>query len=69
MIELSCYKNEWKSTFNHFRDKILRATKGLVLDVQHIGSTSIDKVKAKDIIDTQIAIKSFDQIVFSENQL
>ena len=60
MIELSCYKNEWKTIFNDFRVEVLHLAKGLVLDVQHIGSTSIAGVKAKDIIDTQIAIKSFD---------
>ncbi|HAT9135724.1 TPA: GrpB family protein [Legionella pneumophila] len=62
MIELSCYKNEWKTIFNDFRVEVLHLAKGLVLDVQHIGSTSIAGVKAKDIIDTQIAIKSFDQM-------
>ena len=64
MIELSCHKNEWKNRFDDFRAEILNLAQEIIIEIEHIGSTSIAEVKAKDIIDTQLAIESFDKMVY-----
>ena len=45
-----------------FKAEIKSLAKDIVIDVQHIGSTSINNVKAKDIIDVQIGISSFTEM-------
>lgn len=62
MIELSEFRSEWHGLFLDFKKTVLQVAKGLIIDVEHIGSTSINGVRAKDIIDVQISINSFRQI-------
>jgi len=62
MIELTYFKNEWEHLFDDFRDKIFSDLSGIVKQIEHIGSTSINDMKAKDIIDVQIGVSSFDII-------
>lgn len=62
MIELLPYNPKWKNKFKQLRDLLLSLTNDLFLDISHIGSTSIPEAPAKDIIDMQCAIDSFDKI-------
>lgn len=62
MIELTEFKSEWSDLFNRFKDAVFDSHNGIVKEIQHIGSTSIDDAKAKDIIDVQIGVLSLDNI-------
>ncbi|WP_419421495.1 GrpB family protein (plasmid) [Legionella sp. D16C41] len=45
-----------------FKDTVMIAANGLVKKVEHIGSTSIRDAKAKDILDVQLGINTFEDI-------
>ncbi len=62
MIELSEFKNEGPGLFLEFKDALLGLNNGVIIAIEHIGSTSISNVKAKDIIDVQLSIMSFNQL-------
>ena len=60
MIELTDFKVEWECSFKNFKDAVMAAAKGLVKEVEHIGSASIKNAKAKDIVDVQLGITTFE---------
>jgi GrpB-like predicted nucleotidyltransferase (UPF0157 family) len=59
MIVLVPYDPDWPSQFAAVRDEILSACGGLVIEVHHIGSTSIPGIAAKPIIDMMPAVRRF----------
>lgn len=62
MVELLPYTKKWKDNFNQLRDLLLSLPNKVFLEIAHIGSTSIETAPAKDIVDIQCAIDSFDKI-------
>ena len=57
MVRLSFYNPAWERLYKK-EEKILYSVIGkYILDIQHIGSTSIPGVKAKPIIDIAIGVK------------
>ncbi len=59
-VRLLSYNPEWKKLYKK-EEKLLRFAIGkYVLDIQHVGSTSIPSSKAKPIIDIAIAVKSLE---------
>lgn len=62
MIELLPYTTKWKDNFNQLKNLLLSAPNNLFLEIAHIGSTSIETAPAKDIVDVQCAIDSFDKM-------
>ena len=60
------YSEQWKTDFDIIRQHLLSAVKDVVISIEHIGSTSIEGLSAKPIIDIDIVIKDysvFDTIV------
>lgn len=65
-LEVAPYNPEWKLWFNTLRKPIWVKINELVVDIIHIGSTSIDGMSAKPIIDMDIVINdltNFPEIV------
>lgn len=57
-VRLLSYSPEWKKLYKK-EEKLLRSAIGeYVLDIQHVGSTSIPGCKAKPIIDIAVGVKS-----------
>ncbi|MCG2689896.1 GrpB family protein [Candidatus Parcubacteria bacterium] len=57
-VELSFYNPAWKKLYQE-EAKILRSVIGqYILDIQHVGSTSIPGAKAKPIIDIAIGVEN-----------
>ncbi len=54
------YSDEWPRIFAAERERIDAAIGAFVLDVQHIGSTSVPGLAAKPIVDIGIAVADFD---------
>ena len=61
-VQLSDYNPQWAKLYNKERHLIDSHIGNFVLDIQHIGSTSIPGLKAKPIIDIAIKVKSSDEI-------
>ena len=57
-VKLLPHNPKWSEVFEKENKILVRALNGLVVDIQHIGSTSIPGIPAKPIIDISIGIKS-----------
>ena len=51
------YNMEWKSDFIAIRDELDAVLKDIVLKIEHVGSTSVEVLSAKPVIDIDVVIK------------
>ncbi|WP_288886371.1 GrpB family protein [uncultured Eubacterium sp.] len=51
------YNMEWKSDFIAIRDELDAVLKDIVLKIEHVGSTSVEGLSAKPVIDIDVVIK------------
>jgi GrpB-like predicted nucleotidyltransferase (UPF0157 family) len=61
VVRLIPYTNEWARLFQEEKSHLLAAVVEYVLDIQHVGSTSIPGMIAKPIIDIAIAVNNFEE--------
>ncbi len=54
------YRTEWAGEFERLAVRLRRALGGLVTRVDHIGSTAVPELLAKDVIDVQVVVPSLD---------
>lgn len=52
----------WVENFQLLKEKVLNEANDMILDIQHIGSTAIPAMWAKDVVDVQCAIQTFDDM-------
>jgi GrpB-like predicted nucleotidyltransferase (UPF0157 family) len=57
MIEISDYQEDWKIRFIEIRKDLLSALSRITNKVEHVGSTSVEGLCAKPIIDIDVIIK------------
>ena len=60
-VRLLPYTNEWKRLFEEEKSLLQTAVGIFVLDIQHVGSTSISGMLAKPILDIAIAVRNFEK--------
>ena len=60
IVRLIPYTKEWERLFQAEKPLLRAAVGKYVLDIQHVGSTSIPGMVAKPIIDIAIAVESFE---------
>ena len=58
-VKLVKYNSDWKKSFEYESKKIKKALGKDIVDIQHVGSTSIDRILAKPIIDIGVIVSSF----------
>ena len=56
IVKLVDYNPKWVKTFKDEKNKIKKVFGDSVLDIEHMGSTSIPGIKAKPIMDLMVAI-------------
>jgi GrpB-like predicted nucleotidyltransferase (UPF0157 family) len=61
MVEIIPYQSNWPEEFREIATRLRRGLGGLVLRIDHIGSTSVPGLAAKDVIDIQITVASLNQ--------
>jgi GrpB-like predicted nucleotidyltransferase (UPF0157 family) len=61
MIEIHPYNPHWPQEFIALAVPLRRALGDLAVRIDHIGSTSVPNLAAKDIIDVQITVRAFDE--------
>ena len=61
-VELVPYDPNWPAAFRRIRDKLERLLTPYVVDIEHIGSTSIPGLAAKPLIDIDIILRSSDDV-------
>lgn len=60
-VRLTPYTNKWERLFEEEKSRLQGVIGRYVLDIQHVGSTSIPGMVAKPIIDIAIAVKNFEE--------
>ena len=60
-ITLTKKHKDWARVFESFKSRLLSKLKNIEA-VEHIGSTAITSISAKDVIDVQIGVKSLENI-------
>lgn len=61
-VELYEYDPGWQDLFEQEKKELLRAFPDRILEIEHIGSTSIPGMVAKPIIDMNVAVASLDDV-------
>ena len=51
------YDEAWKADFMAIRDELDAVLNGLVLQIEHVGSTSVEGLSAKPVIDIDVVIQ------------
>jgi GrpB-like predicted nucleotidyltransferase (UPF0157 family) len=59
MIEIVAYKNSWPLEFRELAFALRQGLGTLALRIDHIGSTAVAGLAAKDVIDIQITVEAF----------
>ncbi|TCZ69293.1 GrpB family protein [Paenibacillus albiflavus] len=60
VIEVIPYNPEWKAEFEKIQEMIFSYIGDLILTIEHVGSTSVEGLSAKPIIDLDVVIESLD---------
>jgi GrpB-like predicted nucleotidyltransferase (UPF0157 family) len=58
-IEVVPYNPQWKTAFEQIRAMLMEIIGDLVLDIEHVGSTSVEGLAAKPIIDIDAVMESY----------
>lgn len=53
------YNEQWKNDFNTIKNYLLTSVKDNIIAIEHIGSTSVEGLSAKPIIDIDIVMKDY----------
>lgn len=61
-IEIVPYKPEWVEEFQSLAGRLREGLDGLALRIDHIGSTAVPGLPAKDVIDMQVTVASLEPI-------
>jgi GrpB-like predicted nucleotidyltransferase (UPF0157 family) len=67
-LEIVAYKSAWPLEFRILANVLREGLLDLALRIDHIGSTSVPGLSAKDVIDIQISVAGFDQQLLSALQ-
>ena len=62
IVELENYNEKWKKEYEKERDLLKNVLGDRIIEIEHVGSTSIVGLKAKPVIDILIAINSLEEI-------
>lgn len=65
-VVLEEHSEEWKSEFEITRALLLEILDTNVLDIQHVGSTAIESIKAKPMLDVAVLVKSMDEVLYEK---
>ncbi len=60
VIEVVPYNPQWQKEFEKIRDMINSYIGDLIITIEHVGSTSVEGLSAKPIIDLDVVMDSYD---------
>jgi GrpB-like predicted nucleotidyltransferase (UPF0157 family) len=63
LVAIHSYTEAWPRLFDEERHRLRAAIGAYVLDIQHIGSTSVPGLAAKPIIDIRVAVANFEEAI------
>jgi GrpB-like predicted nucleotidyltransferase (UPF0157 family) len=69
IVRVVPYDPEWKNEFLKIKTMIVDCTGDLIIDVVHVGSTAIEGLASKPIIDIDVVIDSYDIFLVVKDRL
>ncbi len=69
IIEVVDYNPAWPQVFGRLKDRIWPVIQDLALSLEHVGSTSVEGLAAKPVIDMDIVIPSMEQLPLAVERL
>jgi GrpB-like predicted nucleotidyltransferase (UPF0157 family) len=61
-VEIVAYDSDWPDWYRVEADRIMRRLGGLVVGIEHIGSTAVPTLASKPIIDIMLGVRRFDNV-------
>ena len=61
-VEVVPYDETWASAFEKIKNELEHTVGDLIVGIEHIGSTSVEGLSAKPIIDIAVGVKTLDSI-------
>lgn len=58
-VKVLPYDESWKLAFEEIRSEIENVLDGLIIGIEHVGSTSVEGLSAKPCIDLDVVIKDY----------
>ena len=68
-LEVVPYNEEWKKWYLELKNQIWPLISDIALDIVHVGSTSIEGMSAKPVIDMDIVVENFDELELFKEKL
>jgi len=62
-VDIVSYRDSWPDEFRELAERLRAALGPLALRIDHIGSTAVPRLAAKDVIDVQITVAALDEPV------
>lgn len=59
-VIVESYNSAWKKDFEDIRSELMAVLEGKVISIEHVGSTSVEGLSAKPIIDIDVVIEDED---------
>jgi GrpB-like predicted nucleotidyltransferase (UPF0157 family) len=69
IVEIVPYNPDWPGLFQEEAGRLRQALGDLVIEIYHMGSTSIPEMKAKPIIDIMVEVRDIEKIDLFNDQL
>jgi GrpB-like predicted nucleotidyltransferase (UPF0157 family) len=63
------YDPSWPSQFAHLRDRARGALGDVAIAIEHVGSTAVPELPAKDLIDMVAVVESYDDVAEAISRL
>lgn len=63
------YDEIWKTEFEKIKEELLSVLNGHIISIEHVGSTSVEGLAAKPIIDIDIIIKDYNSFEIVKTKL
>jgi len=68
-VEVVPYNEEWKKWYLELKNRIWPLISNIATDIVHVGSTSIEGMSAKPIIDIDIVVENFNDLELFKEKL
>src|SRR5258708_39014014 len=63
MVEIVDYREGWPADFRQIGECLRKALDSVAIRIDHIGSTSVPGLRAKDVLDIQVTVEAIDRVV------
>ena len=63
MVELVDDREGWPAEFRRIAERLRKALGSVAIRIDHIGSTAVPGLRAKDVLDIQVTVEAIDRVV------